>query len=258
LDDLAADGTQNDPLNAVSLLSLLPDSQSLSCHTAKISHERIRTLAITDDNAYLLKGLKEYPNLEVLSIRCEDLDKLPDDIGQLEKLRDLSLNCGNGCSMNPILPESMGNLHALEKLDLCGGQDPRPPGTQPTQRHEFPKSMSQLKRLTYLDWGKNGLAEIPDFVKDLPHLKELRFGWNMEVRVFPPFLTNLHELQTLRLEADGLSDIPQFLSKAPRLSLISLGNNCSITTSEPKKKALVRRFPNIKFDFEDEYDCPSN
>jgi len=74
----------------------------------------------------------------------------------------------------------------------------------------------------------------------------------------PPFLTNLHELQTLRLEADGLSDIPQFLSKAPRLSLISLGNNCSITTSEPKKKALVRRFPNIKFDFEDEYDCPSN
>jgi hypothetical protein len=47
--------------------------------------------------------------------------------------------------------------------------------------------MSQLKRLTYLDWGKNGLAEIPDFVKDLPHLKELRFGWNMEVSEVHPW-----------------------------------------------------------------------
>src|SRR5258705_10438656 len=117
---------------------------------------RVTTLAISDKNATLLKTLHEYPNLEVLSITCvESLQAIPDEIGQLKKLRELSMNNGNGCSMNPKLPESIGNLHALEKLDLYGAQDPRPIGKhygpQPTQRHKFPKSMSQLQALTYLD-----------------------------------------------------------------------------------------------------------
>jgi|ERR1700722_1746066 len=197
----------------------------------------------------------------MLSITCvESLPALPDEIGQLKKLRELSLNNGNGCSMNPELPESIGNLHALEKLDLYGAQDPRPVGKhygpQPTQRHEFPKSMSQLQALTYLDLGRNGLEGIPDFVKDLIHLKELGFAWNMKVRLLPHFLGNLPELQTLRLNADGLADIPDFL-RGPKLSLITLGNNCTITTSAAKKKALERRFHGVRLDFEDyEYDCP--
>ena len=221
---------------------------------------KITTLAITAKNATLLKRLNEYPNLEVLSIACvESLQALPDEIGQLKKLRELSMNNGNGCSMNPKLPESIGNLHALEKLDLYGAQDPRPIGKeygpQPVQRHEFPKSMSQLRALTYLDLGRNGLKEIPDFVKDLIHLKELGFGWNMKVRNLPRFLGTLPELQTLRLNSDGLTDIPDFL-RGPRLSLITLGNNCTITTSPAKKQALERRFHDVKLDFEDEYDCP--
>jgi Leucine-rich repeat (LRR) protein len=221
---------------------------------------RITTLTIREENASLLKKLKEYQNLEVLSITCvESLQALPDDIGQLKKLRELSMNNGNGCAMNPKLPESIGSLHALEKLDLYGAQDPRPVGKhygpQPTQRQEFPESMSQLQALTYLDLGRNGLEEIPAFVKNLIHLKELGFGWNMKVRNLPRFLGSLPELQTLRLDADGLTDIPDFL-RGPKLSLITLGYNCIITTSAPKKKALEQRFRGVKLDFEDEYDCP--
>jgi Leucine-rich repeat (LRR) protein len=217
-------------------------------------------LTISEKNAILLKNLKEYSNLEVLSISCvESLQALPDDIGYLPKLRELNMNNGNGCSMNPKLPDSIGNLQALEKLDLYGAQDPRPIGKhygpQPIQRHEFPKSMSQLKALTYLDLGRNGLDEIPDFVKDLMHLKEFRFAWNMNVRALPSFLATLPELQTLRLDSDGLTDIPAFL-KGPKLSLISLGNNCAITTNASKKKALEQRFHGVTLDFEDEYDCP--
>lgn len=221
---------------------------------------QVTRLTISTKNAILLERLKEYPNLEVLKISClESLQALPDEIGQLRKLRELNMDNGNGCSMNPILPESIGNLQALEKLDLYGAQDPRPAGKhegpQPTERHDFPKSMSQLRALTYLDLGRNGLEEIPNFVKDLRHLKEFGFAWNMKVRAFPPFLATLPELQTLRLDSDGLTDIPASL-RGPKLSLITLGDNCSITTNAAKRKTLEQRFHGVKLNFEDEYDCP--
>jgi Leucine-rich repeat (LRR) protein len=89
----------------------------------------------------------------------------------------------------------------------------------------------------------------------LTNLKELGFDWNMKVRNLPHFLADLPRLETLRLSADGLMDIPVFV-RGPNLSLITLGNNCDITTSESKKNALKRRFPGVRLDFEDEYDCP--
>jgi Leucine-rich repeat (LRR) protein len=220
---------------------------------------QVKELAIGKQNSALLNKLKEYQNLEVLTIHCvESLQALPDDIGQLRKLRELDMNNGNGCSMNPLLPESIGNLQALKKLDLYGAQDPSQigddNGPQPMQRHKFPKSMSKLTGLTYLDLGRNGLEEIPDFVKDLKHLKEFGFAWN-NIQTLPPFLATLRELQTLRLDSDGLTDIPAFL-RGPKLSLLTLGGNCAITANASKRKALEQQFHGVKLVFEGEYDCP--
>ena len=196
------------------------------------------TLTISEENAELLQGLENYPDLEVLSISClEDLQALPDSIGQLTKLKELRIDNGNGCSMNPVLPESIGDLHFLETLILYGAQDPRNPGPrggQPAERHKFPRSMSQLKNLTTLDLGRNGLKEIPLFVKDLPKLRLLKFEFN------------------------NLNNLPEFLNTLPKLTSVTLGNNCGITGDKAKKKDLQRRFPKIAFDFNDEYDCSGN
>jgi Leucine-rich repeat (LRR) protein len=210
-----------------------------------------------------LNHLQGYRDLEVLSINCmESLQSLPETIGILHKLRELLIDNGNGCGMNPVIPESIGNLHSLEKLVLIGAQDPRfdEKGVDPLlkKRHKFPKGMSQLKNLTYLDLSRNGLDEIPEFVKDLPKLRELGFAWNMDVKELPRFLTELRELRTLRLDSDGLTDLPDFLNQLPLLNHITLGDNCEITPSTVKKAALKRRFPRVKFDFRDEYDCPSS
>jgi Leucine-rich repeat (LRR) protein len=222
----------------------------------------IKALEISEQNADLLNHLQDYPNLEVLSINCiESLQTLPEAIGTLHKLRELLLDNGNGCVMNPVIPESIGNLHALEKLVLIGAQDPRfdEERVDPLlkKRHEFPKSMSQLKNLAYLDLSRNGLEEIPEFVKDLPRLRELGFAWNMNVRALPPFLVNLRQLRTLRLDADGLTDLPDFLNQLPMLCHITLGDNCRITQSAARKSAIRSRFPKIRFDFRNEYDCPN-
>lgn len=222
----------------------------------------IKILKITGANAGLLNELEKYPDLEVLTIQCvESLKAIPDSIGKLTHLRELNMDNGNGCSMNPQLPESIGNLVGLQKLVLAGAQDPRGvgehAGPQPGMRHKFPAGMSSLKNLTYLDLERNGLSEIPSFVQDLPNLKELRFGWNMSVKTVPLFLVKLSNLTTLNLESDGLTDVPQFLDRLPKLSRISLGNNCAITQNEAKKKELTKRFPKITFNFDDEYDCPA-
>jgi hypothetical protein len=218
----------------------------------------IKKLEIRDENADLLQHLERYPNLEVLSISCvEGLAALPDSIGQLTKLKELRMDNGNGCSMNPVLPETMGNLAALETLVLYGAQDPGEPGergSQPAQRHKFPRSMSQLKNLTYLDLGRNGLEEIPRFVGDLPKLKQLGFGWNMKLKKVPSFLTGLPELTSLDLQADGLQDLPDFLNAVPKLAEVRMGDNHAITGDNAKKRELQKRFPKIKFNFDDEYD----
>jgi Leucine-rich repeat (LRR) protein len=193
-----------------------------------------KTLEISEENAKVLEDIGSYPDLEVLSISClESLRSLPDSIGKLTKLKELKIDNGNGCSMNPVLPEAIGNLHSLEKLVLYGAQDPRDPGPQSGERHKFPHSMSQLKNLIYLDLGRNGYTEIPLFVKDLPRLRELKFDFN------------------------DLSDIPDFLNTLPELTHLTLGNNCKISNNNAKMKDLKRRFSKITFDFMGEYDCPA-
>lgn len=200
--------------------------------TAAPEAASIKKLEITDKNRQRLGELEQYPSLESLSISCiEDLRALPGSIGQLKNLKELKIDNGNGCSMNPVLPESLGNLASLETLILDGAQDPRGPGPQPRQRNEFPRSMSSLKRLTHLNLARNGFKQVPVFVKDLPQLKELDLNFN------------------------DLNDLPEFLNTFPDLTL-TLGDNCSITGNKARKKDLQRRFPKIKFKFDDEYDCP--
>lgn len=137
----------------------------------------LKTLRISRQNAAALDHVADYPDLEVLSITClESLRALPDSIGKLARLKELTIDNGNGCSMNPQLPETFGNLQSLEKLTLYGAQDITLRGHKLAERHPFPSSMSNLKNLVYLDLGRNGFDEIPSFVKDLPKLRELRFA----------------------------------------------------------------------------------
>jgi internalin A len=218
-----------------------------------------KTLKISEQNVKVLKDIGSRSDLEVLSISCiENLQSLPDSIGKLTGLKALTVaeGHGNGCSMNPLLPESLGNLRALEELILYGAQDPRGPGHMNAEHHKFPSTMTQLTSLTYLDLGGNGYTEIPTFVKDLPRLKVLGFEYN-ELKEVPAFLSNLQALTTLKLFGNDLSDLPDFLNTLPKLTHISLGQNCKITQHETKMKELKKRFPKVTFDFTEEYDCPA-
>jgi hypothetical protein len=216
-----------------------------------------RTMEISEKDVATLDHIGDYSDLRVLLIDCfENLQSLPESIGKLTDLEELTVayGHGNGCSMNPVLPETIGNLRSLRKLILYGAQDPRLHEHQ--ERHAFPLSMSQLKNITYLDLGGNGLEDIPEFVKDLPKLREIGFEYN-ELKEVPAFLSKLPVLTTLRLTGNDLNDFPDSLSALPGLIRVTLGNNCRITQTPRKMKALQQRFPKVKFNFDDEYDCPA-
>ncbi len=126
------------------------------------------------------------------------------------------------------------------KLILFGAQDPRNPDLQPAERHKFPSAVSQLKNLMYLDLGRNGLEEIPSFVKDLRRIRELRFQWNMKLKEVPAFISNLRELTTLKLDADGLDDLPDFLNALPALARIASGTTAKRCQNERFEKKIPK------------------
>lgn len=77
----------------------------------------------SERNVAILAHIDDYSDLKVLLIGCfEDLQSLPESIGKLTEWEELTVayGHGNGCSMNPVLPETIGNLRSLGRLILYG------------------------------------------------------------------------------------------------------------------------------------------
>jgi hypothetical protein len=78
-------------------------------------------MEISQENVATLGHIGDYSDLKVLLIGCfENLQSLPESIGKLTQLEELTVayGHGNGCAMNPVLPETIGNLRSLKKLIL--------------------------------------------------------------------------------------------------------------------------------------------
>ena len=197
-------------------------------------------------------------NLEALEMAClEKLEDLPEEIGALRKLRELIIDNGNGCSMNVLLPRSIGRLENLRVLRLYGALDGRDlddgeGGTRTNKSRPLPQTLANLVRLEELDLGRNGLTAVPTQVGSLRGLKRLGLDYN-SVRVLPSFVGNLTGLRELSLHANGGVRLPDSLAGLKGLRII-MGNN-KLTLRE--QGSLRRRFPSAVFNFENEYDDDS-
>lgn len=201
-------------------------------------------------------GLGKLVNLEVLSLSClEELEALPEEIGNLKKLRELIIDNGNGCSMNISLPRSIGNLENLRMLRLYGALDPTDTGdgrTRQRKSNPLPDTIGNLRRLEVLDIGRNGLAVVPPQLARLTQLKTLRMDYN-RLRVVPAFVGNFKNLKELSLHANRKVSLPVSLASMPGLA-ITMGNNSLKLTEQ---RALRTRFPKAIFSFENEYEDES-
>lgn len=108
--------------------------------------------------------------LQVLDLHQNQLEKLPDEIGQLKALRVLYVH------HNKLkkLPDSIGDLPRLQSLDLSFNV-----------LKELPSTLSKLKRLKTLDISKN--AKLKKLPKQLGHCHSLDklVGPDLEVVQYP-------------------------------------------------------------------------
>ncbi len=229
-----------------------------SLEQALRSPEKVKRLALQSadpEMKHLPPGLGRLVNLEVLEMAClENLQDLPEEIGELGKLRELIIDNGNGCSMNVSLPRSIGRLASLRVLRLYGALDGREIGTEDkarsTQTKPLPDSLAELQNLEELDLGRNGIRSVPPQVASLRGLKKLSLDYN-DIRDVPAFVGELKNLEELSINANGGTRLPQTLSGLKKGLKVYMGNNRLTLAAQ---KSLRTRFPNAVFSFENEYD----
>lgn len=218
-----------------------------SFEKAFLAPEKVRCLNPTFEGDDL--NMKRLPsrfdtlvNLEVFSFGClEELETLPENIGNLSKLQELIVDNGNGCSMAVSLPRSIGKLANLRVLRLYGAIE---------SNTKLPDTIADLRRLEVLDLGRNGLAAVPPQIAALSNLKTLRLEYNA-LRAVPAFVGDFKNLKELSLDAnENIANLPAPLAKLKGLK-ISMGNNALKLKDQ---KSLRARFPQLVFSFENEYD----
>lgn len=90
----------------------------------------------------------------------------------------------------------------------------------------LPRSMGDLKHLTYLNANRNSISEVPKEIGKLSNLRELYLiGNELNTASFPTELSNLKSLKELVLSNNPFTEVPEFISKLKNLEYLGISDN---------------------------------
>ena len=130
------------------------------------------------------------------------LERLPEDVGRLPKLRMLLL-CQNAIV---YLPESLAQRCTLSVLDL-----------RLNNLHSFPEPVCRIRSLKQLFLSGNEIGEIPEEVGELVKLEVLQIANNRLFRL-PDSIGHLKRLRTLSLRYNQLQRLSKVITGLSQLS----------------------------------------
>ncbi|UOR06315.1 leucine-rich repeat-containing serine/threonine-protein kinase [Hymenobacter aerilatus] len=161
-------------------------------------------------------GLSEFPreifdladSLEILNLSGNRLSSLPDDLGQLHKLRVLF------CSDNQftVVPEVLGQLPHLSMV-----------GFKANQIQTLPAA-ALPPRLRWLILTDNQLQAVPPELGNCRELQKLMLAGN-QLTELPDTMAACTNLELLRIAANRFAALPAWLLALPRLSWLAYAGN---------------------------------
>ena len=151
----------------------------------------------------------QFTNLQTFSVVNHQRDllplkALPEGIGNLSKLRELTIN---GASLKQ-LPQSIGQLKALEHLFI-----------NRCMLESIPESIWQMPVAKYVHFSDNQLTELPESI-NMPALQSLDLTKN-GFKTLPQSLALQPKLKNLKLEGNTLSSLPDAFNQISNIGLAS-------------------------------------
>ena len=211
-----------------------------------LTHLKYLNLEGANLNIFPVLFGSKYKELEYLNIEGTDISSLPDNIGQLTKLKHFHINSLNHGARLTSLPESFGNLESLEYFAATG-----------IGLESIPESFSKLKNLKYFEAYLNPLKKLPNKLGDLKNLELLMVSTDENIPASVAKLTKLKRLyfvttaEDAKLPADfgnmTALDTLEIIGPFRELPNSFCDMNMSIVKfSTPKLASLPANFGNLK------------
>ena len=167
-----------------------------------------------------------------LEVHGNHMTSLPESIGNLQALEwlDLSQN------MLTSLPDSIGNLQALKILYLYQNRLTSLPesignlqvlewlGLARNTLTSLPKSIGNLNALNYLILSQNTLTSLPESIGNLQALEWFDLSYNT-LTSLPESIGNLQALDSFDLSHNSLNSLPESIGNLPLLFSLDLSQN---------------------------------
>ncbi len=145
---------------------------------------------------------------ERTSLSLRDIIALPESLGQLQALQRLDL-IGTNITK---LPESLGRLQALQELNLRW-----------TRITKLPESLGRLQALQWLDLSHTNITALPESLGQLQALQRLDLC-SSKITKLPESLGQLQALQRLDLSVTRITKLPESLGQLPALRYLNLSH----------------------------------
>ncbi|CAH8517126.1 unnamed protein product [Schistosoma turkestanicum] len=190
--------------NHLELFEAMQMSENTQLTTLNLGNNNIITLDFT--------GIETLKYLVELDLSYNQIDHLPDSIGELVSLEVLDLTSNR----LEALPNRIGELVRLVQLEL-----------ESNQITSIPLNIGQLCQLQILNLDVNKLSRLPSTIGNLNNLKKLRVKENLLQRL-PPEIGKLKNLTHLYLSNNKPLDLlPIELGMLPCLRYLGI-DGCSL------------------------------
>lgn len=146
-------------------------------------------------------------NLEFLNLRSCGNTELPNDLGNLLKLKKLQIE---GFVNVRTIPASIGNLKNLEELIINHFRNAYTKSQ--LSGLVIPKEIGKLSSLIKLNLEENGIESFPEGICNLTNLKELEMDSDVAIKYIPEEFVNLVNLEDFSIKLSKDCNIPsQFI-----------------------------------------------